>query len=280
MGIKIYKPTTPSRRGMSVVDYSQLDKVEPLKSLTIKKKTTTGRNNYGRITVRHKGGGVKRHYRIIDFRRDKKDIVGRIEYVEYDPNRTSFIARVLYSDGERRYIIAPDGIKKGMEVIASNEADIKLGNAIPLLAIPFGTFVHNVEMKPGKGGQMARSAGSYCQLVGRNEGYAQLKMPSGEMRRVPESCVATIGQVGNPDHFNIEYGKAGRKRWMGIRPTVRGVSMNPVDHPHGGGEGRTSGGRHPCTPWAVPTKGYRTRSPKKPSNKDIIRRRYAKAAAV
>jgi large subunit ribosomal protein L2 len=215
---------------------------------------------------------------MIDWRRDKRDVVGKVEAIEYDPNRTAFIARVLYKDGERRYILAPDSLKKGMEVIASEKADIKVGNAMPLKSIPFGTEVHNIEMKPGKGAQMVRSAGVRCQLVGRVDGYAQLKLPSGEMRRVPEACMATIGSVSNQDHFNVSLGKAGRARWKGVRPTVRGVAMNPIDHPHGGGEGKTSGGRHPVTPWAVPTKGYKTRKNKR-TTKDIIRRRAKKTGA-
>lgn len=272
MAIKQFKPTSPSRRGASVVDYSALDKVEPLKSLTVALSAKGGRNAHGHITVRHKGGGHRKHYRIIDFRRDKRGIEGRVEYVEYDPNRTSFIARVLYKDGERRYILAPEGLKKGSAVIADARVDVKPGNAMPLSNIPFGTNIHNVELKPGKGGQLARSAGSYVQLVGRVDGYAQIKLPSGELRRVQEECFATIGQVSNSDHFNVKLGKAGRKRWMGIRPTVRGVAMNPVDHPHGGGEGKTSGGRHPVSPWALPTKGYKTRHNKR-TDKDILRRR-------
>lgn len=272
MGIKQYKPTSPGRRGMSVVDYRVLDRVEPLKALTNKKKKTNGRNSDGHITVRHKGGGNRRHYRLIDFKRDKRDIAGKVEYVEYDPNRSAFIARIVYADGDRRYIIAPEGLAKGAAILAADHVDVKPGNAMPLYNVPFGTFVHNVEMRPGKGGQLARSAGSYAQLIGRVDGYAQLRMPSGEMRRVPEGCFASIGQVSNPDHFNVSIGKAGRKRWRGIRPTVRGTAMNPVDHPHGGGEGRTKGGRHPCTPWAQPTKGYKTRKNKR-TNRDIIHRR-------
>ncbi len=275
MAIKIYKATSPGRRGMAVVDYSELDKVEPLKSLVEKKKKTGGRNSYGRITTRHKGGGARQAYRIIDFKRDKRDIPGKIEYIEYDPNRTSFIARVLYPDGERRYIICPAGLKKGASIIASDKVDVKPGNAMPLKNIPFGTMIHNVEMKPGKGGQIARSAGSYCQLAGRTDGYAQLKMPSGELRIVPEVCFATIGAVGNADHANVKIGKAGKKRHLGVRPTVRGVAMNPVDHPHGGGEGRTSGGRHPVSPWALPTKGYKTRHSKR-TDKFIIKNRKKK----
>ena len=275
MAILTYKPTTPARRGQSVVLYRELDKVEPLSSALRTIKNSGGRNNTGRITVRHQGGGNRKHYRVIDFKRSKRDIEGKVEYIEYDPNRTAFIARILYKDGERRYILAPAGLKKGATVLAADTVDVKAGNAMPLKNIPFGTSLHNVEMKPGKGGQLARSAGVSVQLVGRVDGYAQLKMPSGEFRRVREECFATIGVVGNSDHGNIKLGKAGRRRWMGVRPTVRGVAMNPVDHPHGGGEGRTSGGRHPVSPWAVPTKGYKTRSNKR-TDKDIIRRRNKK----
>lgn len=275
MAIKQYKPTSASRRGTSVVDYSVLDKVAPLSSLVERKKKSGGRNNTGHITVRHRGGGARQHYRIVDFKRSKRDIAGKVEYIEYDPNRTAFIARVLYADGERRYILAPDGLKKGDNVIAATTVDVKVGNAMPLKNIPLGTSIHNVELKAGKGGQMARSAGASVQLVGRIDGYAQLRLPSGEMRRVREECFATIGSVSNSDHFNVAIGKAGRSRWLGIRPTVRGVAMNPVDHPHGGGEGRTSGGRHPVSPWAVQTKGHKTRHNKR-TDKDIIRRRNKK----
>jgi len=275
MPIKLFKPTSPSRRGASVVDYSVLDKVEPLKSKLGAKKSHAGRNSTGRITTRHQGGGVRKHYREIDFKRDKRDLAGVVEYLEYDPNRTTFIARILYKDGERRYILAPEGLKKGAQIVAAEQVDVQPGNAMPLRNIPLGTFVHNIEMKPGKGGHMARSAGVYCQFIGRTEGDAQLRMPSGEMRKVPEGCFATIGQLSNADHFNVTIGKAGRQRWKGIRPTVRGVAMNPCDHPHGGGEGRTSGGRHPVSPWAVPTKGYKTRHNKR-TDKDIIRRRRSK----
>ena len=272
MAIKQYRPTSPARRGMSVVDYSELDKVAPLKALTNSKSNKAGRNNSGRITVRHHGGGNRTKYRFIDWKRDKRDIPGRVESLEYDPNRTAFIARILYADGERRYIVAPHKLKKGMEIIASTKADVKVGNAMPLSAIPFGTDVHNIEMKPGRGAQLVRSAGGFCQLVGRVDGWAQLKLPSGEMRRVPEQCMATVGQVSNLDHANVSIGKAGRARHMGVRSTIRGVAMNPVDHPHGGGEGKTSGGRHPCSPWAVQTKGFKTRKNKR-TDKDIIRRR-------
>jgi large subunit ribosomal protein L2 len=275
MAIKQFKPTSPSRRGASVVSYKELDKVAPLKSLLDTVKKHGGRNNTGRITVRHQGGGVKRHYRMVDFKRTKREIAGKVEYIEYDPNRTAFIARILYTDGERAYILAPNKLKKGDLIIASNKADVKPGNAMPLKNIPMGTSLHNVELKAGKGGQLGRSAGTSIQLVGRVDGYAQLKLPSGELRRVREECFATIGTVSNSDHGNITLGKAGRKRWLGVRPTVRGVAMNPVDHPHGGGEGRTSGGRHPVSPWAVPTKGHKTRKNKR-TDKDIIRRRGKK----
>jgi large subunit ribosomal protein L2 len=275
MAIKQYKPTTPGRRGASVVDFSKIDKVKPLAKALERMVEHSGRNNTGRITVRHQGGGVRRHYRIIDWRRDKLDVAGKVEYVEYDPNRSAFIARILYVDGDRRYILCPDGLSKGDQVVSSKTADVKVGNAMPLSNVPVGTFVHNIEMRPGKGGQMARSAGVFAQLMGRVDGFAQLRMPSGEMRRVPENCFASIGQVGNTDHFNETIGKAGRSRWLGIRPTVRGCTMNPVDHPHGGGEGRGKGGKHPVSPWAQPTKGYKTRKNKRTA-KNIIRDRRVK----
>ncbi len=272
MGIKIYKATSAGRRGMTVVDYSGLDRVEPLKSLTRPLKKQGGRNNLGRITVRHQGGGVKRAYRIIDFKRNKIGIPGKVEFVEYDPNRTAFIARILYADGERRYILCPDGLKKGDPIVSAVDADIKLGNTLPLKNIPAGTMVHNVEMHPGKGGQLSRAAGSFCQIAGRAGEYVQLKMPSGELRKIPEDCLASIGIVSNLDNNNVNIGKAGKSRHRGVRPTVRGVAMNPVDHPHGGGEGKTSGGRHPVTPWAVSTKGHKTRKNKR-TDKYIISRR-------
>ncbi len=275
MGIKLLKAITPGQRGMSVVDYSELDKVSPLGSKLVAYKRGNGRNNQGRITTRHKGGGVRRTYRIIDWKRDKKNITGEVESIEYDPNRTAFIARIKYKDGERRYILAPDGLKKGASIIAAETGDVQIGNSLPLASIPFGTFVHGVEMKPGKGAQLARSAGVYCQLVGRVDGYAQLRMPSGEMRRIPERCIATIGQVSNKDHFNVVIGKAGRNRWKGIRPTVRGMTMNPCDHPHGGGEGRSKGGKHPTSPWGQLAKGFKTRKNKRTA-KDIIRDRRVK----
>jgi len=263
------------KRGAASVDYRPLSKVAAFKPLLAKLNKKSGRNSNGRVTVRHRGGRHKRLYRIIDFKRNKFEVPGKVETIEYDPNRTAFIARVLYHDGERRYILAPMKLQVGMIVISSPQAPIKAGNALPLRRIPFGTVIHNIEMKPGKGGQLGRGAGASCQLVGRVDGKAQLKLPSGEMRRVPESCLATVGTVSNSEHSNINYGKAGRRRWLGHRPKVRGVAMNPIDHPHGGGEGKTSGGRHPVTPWSKPTKGYKTRRNKR-TTKDIIRRRGAK----
>ncbi len=278
MAIKQYKPTSPARRAMSCVDYGELDKSQAPRSLLVSKKKHSGRNNTGRITTRHQAGAQRKKYRIIDWKRNKLDVPGVVETIEYDPNRTAFIALILYKDGERRYIVAPNTLKKGMEVIASEKADVKVGNSMPLRSIPYGIDIHNIEMKPGRGAQMVRSAGGFCQLVGRTDGWAQLKMPSGEMRRVPEECKATIGVVSNLDHGNVSIGKAGRARHMGTRPTVRGVAMNPIDHPHGGGEGKSSGGRHPVTPWAQPTKGYKTRKNKR-TDKNIIRRRSKKTGA-
>ncbi|GAB6075642.1 50S ribosomal protein L2 [Desulfurobacterium crinifex] len=272
MGIKKFKPYTPSRRFMTVSDFSEITKTEPEKSLTVGFVRGTGRNNQGRITCRHKGGGHKRRYRIIDFRRNKIGIPAKVAAIEYDPNRSARIALLVYADGEKRYILWPDGLKVGDTVVAGPDAEIKVGNALPLRNIPVGTIVHNVELKPGKGGQLARSAGSFAQLMGKVGDYAQLRLPSGELRLVHLDCMATIGQVGNLDHENIVIGKAGRSRWLGIRPTVRGTAMNPVDHPHGGGEGRTFG-KHPVTPWGQPTKGYKTRRAKKYSDKFIIKRR-------
>ncbi len=272
MGIKKFKPYTPSRRFMTVSDFSEITKTEPEKSLTVGFVRGTGRNNQGRITCRHKGGGHKRRYRIIDFRRNKIGIPAKVAAIEYDPNRSARIALLVYADGEKRYILWPDGLKVGDTVIAGPDAEIKVGNALPLRNIPVGTIVHNVELKPGKGGQLARSAGSFAQLMGKVGDYAQLRLPSGELRLVHLDCMATVGQVGNLDHENIVIGKAGRSRWLGIRPTVRGTAMNPVDHPHGGGEGRTFG-KHPVTPWGQPTKGYKTRRAKKYSDKFIIKRR-------
>jgi large subunit ribosomal protein L2 len=272
MALKKYRPTTPSQRELVLVDRSGLHKGKPIKTLTEGKHSTGGRNNDGRITSRFRGGGHKKAYRLVDFKRKKLDVPAVVERLEYDPNRTAHIALIKYNDGELSYILAPQKLKVGDTVIASAGADVKPGNAMPLANVPIGTFIHNVEMKPGKGGQMARSAGTYAQLVGRDAGYAQIKLSSGEMRVVPTGCMATIGAVSNPDHMNQNLGKAGRKRWMGKRPHNRGVVMNPVDHPHGGGEGRTSGGRHPVSPWGQVAKGGKTRHNKK-TDQFIIRRR-------
>ena len=275
MALKTFNPTTPSTRQLVIVERSGLHKGKPVKSLTKGLTKKAGRNNDGRITARRRGGGHKRLYRLVDFKRQKFDVTARVERIEYDPNRTAFIALIKYDDGDLDYILAPQRLAAGDQVIATaGRADIKPGNAMPMSNIPIGTIIHNVEMKVGKGGQIARSAGNYVQLVGRDGGYAQLKLNSGELRMVRAECMATIGAVSNPDQANIKLGKAGRKRWLGKRPQVRGVAMNPVDHPHGGGEGRTSGGRHPVTPWGKPTKGKRTRRPKKASDKLIIRRRH------
>ena len=273
MALKQYNPKTPGMRQLVLVDRSDLYKGRPVKQLTHGLTKTGGRNNHGHITMRWRGGGHKRLYRIIDFKRRKFDVVGTVERLEYDPNRTGFIALIKYDDGEIAYILAPQRLRPGDKVVSGKRVDVKPGNAMPLSSIPVGTIVHNVEMKPGRGGQIARSAGTYVQLVGRDQGYAQLKLSSGELRMVNGECMATIGAVSNPDQANIVIGKAGRNRWLGRMPSVRGVAMNPVDHPHGGGEGRTSGGRHPVTPWGKPTKGKRTRSRNKPSGKLIIRRR-------
>ena len=272
MALKTFKPTTPGRRQLVLVDRSELWKGKPEKSLTEGLRSKGGRNNTGRVTARWRGGGHKRRYRIIDFKRNKFDVAATVERLEYDPNRTAFIALVSYADGEKAYIIAPQRLAVGDQVIASDKADIKPGNAMPLKNIPVGTIVHNVELKVGKGGQLARSAGTYVQLVGKDQGYAQLRLSSGELRMVRGECMATIGAVSNPDQQNVSLGKAGRAVWMGRRPSVRGVAMNPIDHPHGGGEGRTSGGRHPVTPWGKPTKGKKTRSNKK-TDRLIMRRR-------
>ena len=276
MALKSYNPTTPSQRQLVIVDRSGLWKGKPLKSLTEGLSKSGGRNNNGRITARFIGGGHKRTYHLVDFKRRKFDIEGTVERLEYDPNRTAFIALVTYTDGEQAYIIAPQRLAAGDKVIASSKAvDVKPGNTMPLQFIPVGSIVHNVEMKPGKGGQIARSAGTYVQLVGRDAGMAILRLNSGEQRLVPGSCLASIGAVSNPDHGNINDGKAGRTVWRGKRPHNRGVVMNPVDHPHGGGEGRTSGGRHPVSPWGKPTKGKRTRS-NKSTDKFIMRSRHVK----
>jgi len=275
MAIVKAKPTSPGRRGVVQVKHAHLHKGEPYAGLIEKKSKSGGRNNTGRITTRHRGGGHKQHYRVIDFKRDKDGISGTIERIEYDPNRTAHIALVLYVDGERRYIIAPKGIRAGDKVISGREASIKPGNCLPLRNMPMGSVVHCVEMKPGKGAQLARSAGAAVQLIAREGQYATLRLRSGEMRKVLSRCRATIGEVSNSEHNLEKLGKAGAKRWRGVRPTVRGVAMNPVDHPHGGGEGRTSGGRHPVTPWGVPTKGYKTRK-NKTTDKFIVRKRSGK----
>ncbi|HHC72426.1 MAG TPA: 50S ribosomal protein L2 [Thiotrichales bacterium] len=275
MAIVKLKPTSPGRRGVVKVVTPHLHKGEPYAPLIDRKSKTGGRNNKGRITTRHKGGGHKQRYRIIDFKRDKDGIPGRIERIEYDPNRTAHIALVLYADGERRYIIAPRGLMAGDEVISGRDAPIKPGNTLPLRNIPVGSTVHCIEMKPGKGAQLARSAGASAQLLAREGAYATLRLRSGEMRKVLAECRATVGEVSNHEHNLRKLGKAGATRWRGVRPTVRGVAMNPVDHPHGGGEGRTSGGRHPVSPWGVPTKGHKTRSNKR-TDKFIVRRRNKK----
>ncbi|MCB0530068.1 MAG: 50S ribosomal protein L2 [Alphaproteobacteria bacterium] len=273
MALKKFNPVTPGTRQLVQIDRSDLWKGAPEKALTEGLKKTGGRNNTGRITTRHIGGGAKRKYRFIDWKRDKWDMEGTVERLEYDPNRTAFIALIKYEDGELRYIIAPQRLSAGDKVIAGEKVDVKPGNAMPLKNMPVGTIIHNIEMKPGKGAQMVRSAGTFAQLVGRDQGYAQVKLASGELRIVRAECMASVGAVSNPDHMNTNMGKAGRNRWKGVRPTVRGVVMNPVDHPHGGGEGRTSGGRHPVSPWGQPTKGYKTRKKGKASDKYIIRRR-------
>lgn len=275
MALKTYKPTTPSQRQLVLVDRSELYKGKPVKGLTEGKSSSGGRNNNGRITVRWRGGGHKRRYRVVDFKRTKRDIPAVVERIEYDPNRTAFIALVKYQDGELSYILAPQRLAVGDTVVSALQADVKPGNTMPLMAMPVGTIVHNVEMKPGRGGQIARSAGTYAQYVGRDSGYAILRLNSGEQRRVHQNCVATVGAVSNPDHGNISIAKAGRNRWLGKRPHVRGVAMNPVDHPHGGGEGRSSGGRHPVTPWGKPTKGKRTRNNKR-TDQFIARSRHAR----
>lgn len=272
MALKSFNPVTASLRGTILIDRSELWKGSPVKGLTVGKHSTGGRNNHGRITSRFRGGGHKQSYRIVDFKRRKFDVPGVVERLEYDPNRTAFLALIRYQDGELAYILAPQRIKAGDAVIASARADIKPGNAMPLAAVPVGTIVHNVELKPGAGGKVARAAGQYVQLVGKDAGYAQIKLMSGELRMVRGDCIATIGAVSNPDNSNQELGKAGRRRWMGRKPHNRGVVMNPVDHPHGGGEGRTSGGRHPVTPWGKPTKGYKTRVNKR-TDRLIIRGR-------
>jgi large subunit ribosomal protein L2 len=272
MAVKAFKPTSPGRRFQTVSDFAEITKDTPEKSLLAPLKKTGGRNSNGRITARHIGGGHKRRYRIVDFKRDKRDIPARVASIEYDPNRSSRIALLNYMDGEKRYIIAPFDLKVGAEIQSGEKAEISIGNALPIKNIPVGTLVHNVELKIGKGGQLIRTAGASGQIAAKENKYAHIKMPSGELRLIHIECYATIGQVGNADHKHISIGKAGRKRWLGKRPKVRGVVMNPVDHPMGGGEGRSSGGRHPCTPWGKPTKGYRTRK-NKSTDKFIVRRR-------
>lgn len=272
MALKKYNPTTPSQRGLVRVDKSDLWKGNPLKQLTKGISKTGGRNNLGRITSRHIGGGHKKLYRLIDFKRNKFDVVATIERIEYDPNRTAYIALIKYEDGQMSYILAPAKLKQGDQIVSGYNVDIKIGNSLPLQNIPVGTVIHNVEMKPGKGGQIARSAGASVSLVGKDSGYAQIKLASGELRVVPLACMATIGTLSNADKKNTIIGKAGRNRWLGNRPHVRGVAMNPIDHPHGGGEGKTSGGRHPVTPWGKPTKGKKTRK-NKLTSKFIIKRR-------
>ncbi|MEX1108851.1 MAG: 50S ribosomal protein L2 [Dongiaceae bacterium] len=273
MALKTHRPVTPGTRQLVLVDRSELYKGKPVKALTEGLTSTGGRNNHGHITSYQRGGGHKRRYRKVDFKRRKYDMVATVERLEYDPNRTAFIALIRYEDGEQSYILAPQRLKAGDKVMSGERTDIKPGNAMPLKSIPVGTIVHNVELRPGAGGQFARSAGTYVQLVGRDQGYALLRMTSGEVRKVRGECMATIGAVSNPDRQNESLGKAGRSRWLGRRPHVRGVAMNPVDHPHGGGEGRTSGGRHPVTPWGKPTKGKRTRQNKKTDGMIVRRRR-------
>lgn len=274
MGVKEFRPTSAGRRFMSGLTYDEITETKPEKSLVTRVKKTGGRGNTGRITTRHIGGGHKRRYRIVDFRRDKLEIEGKVASIQYDPNRSANIALIHYVDGEKRYIVAPLGLKVGERIVSSRKGDteIKEGNSLPLKLIPVGTLVHNVEVKPGKGAQLARSAGSFAQLVAKEGDYATVRLPSGEVKLVHLSCTATIGQVGNIEHENITIGKAGRSRWMGIRPTVRGVAMNPVDHPLGGGEGRSKGGRHPCSPWGQLSKGLKTRKNKR-TDKFIVKRR-------
>lgn len=272
MPIKTYKPTSPGRRSQSCLSFDEITKVGPEKSLIVSVKRTGGRNNRGRLTSRHIGGRHKRAYRVIDFRRDKTGIPAKVATIEYDPNRSSRIALLNYADGAKRYILAPSGLEVGSMVVSSETADIKSGNTLPLKNIPAGSFIHNLELKIGKGGQLIRSAGSFGRIMAKEGEYAQVRLPSGEVRKVLLECKATIGQLGNLDHENVSIGKAGRSRWLGRRPKVRGVVMNPVDHPMGGGEGKSSGGRHPCTPWGVPTKGYKTRK-NKDSDKYIVKKR-------
>ncbi|MFR5263141.1 MAG: 50S ribosomal protein L2 [Christensenellales bacterium] len=277
MGIKKYNPVTPGLRGMTVSTFEEITASKPEKSLTVTLKKHSGRNSRGKITVRHRGGGTRNKYRIIDFKRNKDGIPGNVKTIEYDPNRSANIALIVYADGEKRYILAPEGLKVGNVIFSGTDADIQVGNTLPIANIPVGTLIHNIELKPGKGGQLARSAGNGAQLMAKEGKYAQVRLPSGEVRKVLMNCRATIGEVGNGDHSNIQIGKAGRKRHMGIRPTVRGSVMNPNDHPHGGGEGRTPIGRKsPVTPWGKPTLGYKTRKKNKASNQYIVKRRNEK----
>ena len=277
MGIRKYNPTSPGLRGMTVSTFEEITASKPEKSLTVALKKHAGRNSRGKITARHRGGGAKAKYRIIDFKRNKDDIAGRVATIEYDPNRTANIALIVYADGEKRYIIAPSGLKVGDKIFSGPEADIKVGNALPIANIPVGTVIHCIEMKPGKGAQIARSAGNGAQLMAKEDKYAQVRLPSGEVRKILINCRATIGEVGNEDHANIQIGKAGKVRHMGRRPHVRGSVMNPNDHPHGGGEGRSPIGRKsPVTPWGKPTLGYKTRKKNKPSNQYIVKRRNEK----
>ncbi|HDQ45318.1 MAG TPA: 50S ribosomal protein L2 [bacterium] len=273
MPIKTYRPVTPSQRYMSVSTFEEITKGTPEKSLLKPNPKKSGRNNTGSVMVRRRGGGHKRHYRIIDFKRDKIGIPAKVSSIEYDPNRSARIALLFYVDGEKRYILAPEGLRVGDTLMAGPEAEIRVGNVLPMNKIPLGTEIHNIELKPGRGGQIVRSAGASAQLMAREGSYATIKLPSGEVRMVRQACMATIGQVGNADHSNVTLGKAGRSRWLGRRPKVRGVVMNPVDHPMGGGEGKSSGGRHPTTPWGKPTKGYKTRKKRKKSNALIVKRR-------
>jgi large subunit ribosomal protein L2 len=275
MALKTFKPTTPGQRQLIIVDRRELWNGKPIKALTEGKREKAGRNNHGRITVRRRGGGHKQRLRTVDFKRAKRDMPGEVQRLEYDPNRSGFLALIRYEDGELAYILAPQRLREGDKVVSGERVDVKPGNAMPMRNIPIGTIIHNVEMKPGKGGQLARAAGTYAQLVGRDAGYALLRLASGEVRMVRAECMATIGAVSNPDKQNISIGKAGRNRWLGWRPSVRGVAMNPIDHPHGGGEGRTSGGRHPVTPWGKGTKGTKTRK-NKATDRYIVRRRKQK----
>jgi len=273
VGIRTIKPTTPGNRFATRSDFAEITKSTPEKSLTVALRKTGGRNNKGRITVRHRGGGHRRRYRIIDFKRDKFDIPAKVASIEYDPNRSANIALLFYSDGEKRYILSPFGIKVGDELISGEKAPLRVGNSLPIKKVATGMFVHNIELVPGRGGQLVRSAGAAAQIMAHDGGFTTVRLPSGEIRQIIENCFATVGEVGNKSHEQIISGKAGRSRWLGKRPTVRGVVMNPVDHPHGGGEGKTSGGRHPVSPWGQPTKGYKTRKKNKKSNDYIVKRR-------